>query len=72
MTTIYQRKGKVETKDDLTIEAGTEEFYALVGTPNGAAAVYMLGDHSKAIGKKTIGSILIIHGQPHSLIFKYV
>jgi hypothetical protein len=72
MTEIYQRMQKTETKDDLTLDAGTEEFYALVGTPNGAAAAYMLGDHPKAIGKKTIGSVMIIHGDAHSLIFKYI
>ncbi|PCG89633.1 Hypothetical protein PENO1_103510 [Penicillium occitanis (nom. inval.)] len=45
---IYQTRKKAET-DDITIEAGAQDFYALVGTPNGAAAAYILGDYSKAI-----------------------
>jgi hypothetical protein len=67
---IYQTRKKAET-DDITIEAGAQDFYALVGTPNGAAAAYILGDYSKAIGKTTIGSILLIDGRTHSIIFKY-
>lgn len=71
ITEIYTREKKTPTEDSLIIKAGTDELYALVGTPNGSAAAYMLGDHPERIGMKTIGSIMIIHGKTHSLIFKY-
>ncbi|OKL57544.1 hypothetical protein UA08_07030 [Talaromyces atroroseus] len=68
---IYKRENKDQTKHDLIVQFGTDEFYAMLGTPNGASATYMLGDHPKAIGKTTIGSIMLIGGATNSLIFKY-
>lgn len=68
---IYTREGKDKTADDVTISAGTTEYYALIGTPNGSGVAYMLIDHSQAMGKTTIGSILIIHGSTNSVVFKY-
>lgn len=68
---IYETEHKDPTKDNLIIQPGTDQFYAMIGTPNGASAAYMLRDHPKAIGKTTIGAIMIISGNTNSLIFKY-
>lgn len=68
---IYKREKKDPTKHDISIDPLTDEFYALIGTPNGAAVAYMLGDYPQAIGKKTIGPIMIVHGAKNSLIFQY-
>lgn len=68
---IYEREKKDRTKHDISIEPLSDEFFALLGTPNGSATMYMLGDHPQAIGKKAIGSILIVHGAKNSIIFQY-
>jgi len=74
MSAIYAQKSEDKLKDDIIVSPTGEDkdsFYALVGTPNGAAAAYMLADHSVAMSKTKIDSVMIVHGKENTLIFKY-
>ena len=74
MSAIYAQKSEDKLKDDIIVSPKGEDkdsFYALVGTPNGAAAAYMLADHSVAMSKTKIDSVMIVHGKENTLIFKY-
>lgn len=42
-----------------TFEPGTEAHRALLGSPNGVGSVYLLMEHKKQLGRKTIGRIII-------------
>lgn len=73
ITAVFEKNNKDHRKEiELIVTAGLAEYYALIGTPNGAAAAYMLGDHPVAIGKGHIGSIMIIGGFAPKLIIRYV
>ena len=39
---------------------GEEAFLALLGTPNGAGSVYLLMQHKRALGRKTIGRVVVV------------
>lgn len=43
----------------LTLEAGTEDIYAVLGTPNGALNAWFLLQHKEHLGHKRIGAIHI-------------
>ena len=40
-------------------EPGTEAHRAILGSPNGVGSVYLLMEHKKQLGRKTIGRIII-------------
>ena len=48
-----------------TYEAGTEAFNALLGTPNGFGIPYMLAQHQKQLGHKTVDKITIFYKGEH-------
>ena len=48
-------------------QAGSEEFLALLGTPNCSGAVFMLSDHFDQLDKKSIASIDLLGGDDVNL-----
>lgn len=47
-----------------THEAGSEAFNVLLATPNGCGIPYLLAQHQKQLGHKTVGRITVFH-VPH-------
>lgn len=71
---IYKAQNKDSNSDNITFKSGTEEFFALVGSPSGAPALYLLKDHFNTIGKSTIDSVMIVKrdgARANTLIFRY-
>ncbi|KAI4251792.1 MAG: hypothetical protein L6R42_008231 [Xanthoria sp. 1 TBL-2021] len=52
--TIINRLVEGKLGEVRTFERGTEAFLALLGTPSGAGAVYLLMQHKRQLGRKTI------------------
>ncbi|OJJ35940.1 hypothetical protein ASPWEDRAFT_172725 [Aspergillus wentii DTO 134E9] len=63
-----QAYAKSTKKDEEVFKHGTDEFNALVGTPNGAVAARMLTDHAGLLGK-TIDEIHLYHSKG-MMVFK--
>lgn len=68
---IYLIAGKAPLTDNIELASGTDGFYALIGSANGAFVPYMLQDHPVSLGKKTVSSILVTRGLQHDLLFKF-
>ena len=51
---------------------GTEEFQALLGTPNSAGGVYLLMEHKRILGLKTISRIFVFLDGTADLDDRYV
>ncbi|KAL8906148.1 MAG: hypothetical protein Q9171_006391 [Xanthocarpia ochracea] len=55
-------------KNIAIFEPGDPAFLALLGTPNGVGAVYLLMQHKQALGFKTISRVVVVlDGPGHSL-----
>ena len=58
----------VDRTKDLTWKSDSEKFFALLGTDNCKAAAFLLADHKKALGAKTITQF-VTRGQSYIRIF---
>jgi hypothetical protein len=54
-----------------TYEAGTEEFLALLGTPNGSSTGYLLINHKAELGHKTIDKITVFLQGRHEVMILF-
>ncbi|KAI9653897.1 MAG: hypothetical protein M1831_005582 [Alyxoria varia] len=66
---VYKRLEKDRSKEALEIKPTSDEFFALLGTPNGRATAVMLKDHPVALGKKNINSCKILKGDRYNMYF---
>lgn len=61
---IINRAHPRKSKGVKRFEAGEEAFLALLGTPNGAGSVYLLMQHKRALGLKTIVDAFVFRDGP--------
>lgn len=59
---IRPRPGKRSTKEPVDLDAGTDGFFALLGSDNGRGAARMLVDYPQMFGRKTISSVRVFPG----------
>lgn len=50
----------------MTFERGTQGFKALLGTPNGAGAVFLLMQHKRWLGWKRVERVVVF---PNGMVF---
>lgn len=59
ISTIIIDHAVVDPFEVAIFEPGTEAHRALLGSPNGVGSVYLLMEHKKQLGRKTIGRIIV-------------
>lgn len=66
---IYKNEGKDRKDTALEYTPVSDNFFALMGTPNGKATPIMLMNHSVALKRKSIKKIKIMQGDRYNFYF---
>ncbi|KAI9697391.1 MAG: hypothetical protein M1836_004669 [Candelina mexicana] len=68
---VYSRAGKDEDKagNDLEFDHSVDDFFALLASPNGRAAAYILTDHAGALGSKDVTKVKVLGGKSKNMYF---